>query len=57
MDKKNYNKPELRVVKLRSRVSLLAGSLPGGDPSDQGGSEMPGGGGARRASFSEFDGE
>ena len=52
MDKKNYNKPELRVVKLRSRISLLAGSP---DPEAQG--EGGGNLGARRASFSEFDGE
>ena len=45
--KKNYNKPELRFVKLRSRVSILAGS----DPSGGGTGE------ARRASFSTFEGE
>ena len=48
MDKKNYNKPEMRVVKLRSRVPLLAGSPPEPYNPDQT---------ARRASFSEFDGE
>jgi hypothetical protein len=47
--KKNYNKPELRFVKLRSRVSLLAGSP---DPEPQDPEQQ-----ARRASFSEFDGE
>ena len=51
MDKKNYNKPELRVVKLRSRISLLAGSPP--EEQGEGGGNLC----ARRASFSEFDGE
>ena len=51
MDKKNYNKPLLRFVKLRSRVSLLAGSPP--EKQGEGGGNL----GARRASFSEFDGE
>ena len=53
MDKKNYNKPLLRFVKLRSRASLLAGSGEG-DPEAQG---EGGGQGARRASFSTFEGE
>lgn len=30
MDKKRYNKPEMKVVLLRHRASLLAGSTPGG---------------------------
>ena len=51
MDKKNYNKPLLRFVKLRSRVSLLAGS-PDPEPYDPDKGQT-----ARRASFSEFDGE
>jgi hypothetical protein len=50
--KKNYNKPELRFVKLRSRVSILAGSVPSGG-GDDGGQFS----GARRASFSTFEGE
>jgi hypothetical protein len=50
MDKKNYNKPLLRFVKLRSRVSLLAGSPP--EKQGEGGSVA-----ARRASFSTFEGE
>jgi hypothetical protein len=51
--KKNYNKPELRVVKLRSRVSLLASS----EPEGQGEQGSITDNGARRASFSVFDEE
>ena len=50
MDKKVYNKPELKVVEIPYRRALLEGS-PEKDPSDDGGS------GARRASFSTFEGE
>ena len=57
MGKRIYNKPELLVVKIQSQSTLLAGSEPTGDPSDEkvGGADT--GSCARRASFSTFDGE
>ncbi len=57
MEKKAYNKPELRVVKLTSMTHLLAGSDPmeggGGDGGYGPSSSNP----SRRASLSTFDGE
>ena len=59
MEKKAYNKPELKVVKLTSRTHLLAGSESmeggGGDAGKENGSSSSNP--SRRASFSTFDGE
>jgi len=54
MEKKAYNKPELRVVKLTSMTHLLAVS----DPMEGGGGDGGSGSNASRsASLSTFDGE
>ena len=53
MDKKMYNRPEMKIVLLRHRAFLL--SSPESDPSTGGGSEVPGSttGGARRIRWDE----
>lgn len=49
MNKRNYNKPEVTIVKIAYQAALLSGSPePESDPSHSGG-------GARGASFSDFD--
>ena len=49
MNKRNYNKPEVTIVKIAYQAALLNDS-PESDPSHSGG-----GAGARGASFSDFD--
>ena len=59
MDKKMYNKPEMKIVLLRHRAFLLSSPPAESDPSGPGGqgSEVPGGTTGSKARRFDWDGE